>query len=370
MAYPVPHLIQWIVGPPPALQGKPEETHYDIIHTIQFDNQVDDLFTKIISFPKCPQYYTTQGSINPYYFVVALDLRQDAEAPNIYYLKVTYSNKFNSEDKTKLIPIPMMRPMEVERATFRTREVFEQVLEINHPHPLQGMFVPPGYLSSLEVKTTAGEPLILEDDISYRVFRCRKNVSKIAKEFDTELDLINEDKVTLFGNDYLPETLWLSDLTASTLQFENGYAYYVMNFSLYCNPKRWIKKLRNAGFLYRANLITYTEQLPAPPGGFLPGAPTHVTKKRKSAPKEPVAYGQPTAPALMEKIQIGDPKHYPSHAIPLRADGGLFVDPVTNQVLADGGVAQAGMTNADWKSTILEFRTRKKIKFNGLIPLK
>lgn len=302
---------------------------------------------------------------NPRLFVINYHAEMMQDAPQCYELEVVYSN-FYPRDLFKLqskefLPEenPLQRPALIESSTYRTRKVWD--VDLN----------------GKPFTTTAGEPIIHEEEISRRVFSVTKNVQAISNIFLVDGDFMNEDTVTIFGQKFKPETLWLTDINLSAQQIDYHVPYFVLSYKLYHNadvddqgrPLGWRVRKRNAGYYCLEQVNTISKPLlkptTVPPSLFGTVDPTNYPANLVYSP-----------------IKVGSPEQFTRTPLPLRntpndptTHGKLFdqyrtIDPLTKQRIDPEKVALAPADlKKIWKEATLVFQTKQLIKFKGNIPL-
>jgi len=334
-----------------------------------------DTSIDIYGDPRCPIYFDPHPE-NGNLFLVSRHAEQDKELPNLWRLKLVWSNNWEASGvggqgsagsgfNWQWIENPLKRPADIDWDTYQTKELFEYGYD-DHDR----LDVP--------VRTAAGEPLVLEEQCSRRVIRIVKNVQRVDKIFAKESDFINKDTVTIGSETFNPMTLWLTDIKVSRLRVENRIPYYQMSFALYYRKETWIREIKSVGF---------HEAIPS----------FHFVKRNPRDPRPPVV----TPIRVYRRIKL-DNGEYPATPVPIITKK-LLERGILQQMAQNAGAPQAeidkyiqvgravrtylssskkwiilspeeegfaGLPDAVWSNLKLDFRTRLKINFTGKIPLK
>lgn len=205
----------------------------------EFDEPVPDWF--IYQQRQCPQFGRSMvfknGQVSNRLFAVGRMANQHGDAPQVYDVQVRYANKI-VDFQAKPIPFqfidnPLLRPALIEWGDYSTSEAVEIDLDDN------------------PVCTTAGEPLILVEERSFRKITIQKNIVKVPDKF-AKGEYINEEDTTIGGFKFEKLTLWLKPISIGHIAWENGVFYYPITMTIVQNPKTWIRRIRNAGYYMRS----------------------------------------------------------------------------------------------------------------------
>lgn len=268
----------------------------------------------IYNDPRCPRFFTILGQDNTM-FVVNRELAQVRDAPQCYDLKVTYANRYqNSQNADKpeiqfqFIIDPTLRPALIVGSSYTVREAL--------PLALQGITSPgiltPAYAQSdsegykTPVITTAGEPLILEEEYHRRRFTLTKNVKLLSPLMVNGGDYINAKDTIVAGIKYPAMTLWLWPIEFGHLCVENGFPYFPITITILHNPRTWLRRVRNAGYYMKDVNAKFKEVQVSVPGGGLFGLQNQtVSRLKKYYPMVPIRFSQgkikPDRPVLLRQ---------------------------------------------------------------------
>lgn len=326
-----------------------------------------DIAQDIYGDSRCPTYFDKHPNDSTL-FVVNRKAEQIEDAPQCFKLLVEYSNTWENDGQSQgqgnnnqfqWVQNPLQRPAVFQWDTYKTRKVFPKAYDSNDK-----LTVP--------VQTTAGEHLIIEEEVSYRIIHVTKNVTRVPLIFATEMDFINKDTVRLAtgGNVVCaPKTIWLTNLRLSPLNIENGVAFYVVSYDLYINPEGWERKLRNQGMM-EAELF----RLPIPQRA--PGPVRRFTNWMRRLTKIKLTNGEtPSTPVPLVSQELINARIMDlvskSGGPPVPGEAVRFKDAAGNyHVPAPESQAIGGLPATFWEHNMLTFRTRKLLKFTGNIPLR
>lgn len=213
--------------------------------------------------------------------------------------------------------------------------------------------------------TTAGEPIIHQEEVEYSAWHVEINVPKYPAIFGAPSAgprmFINSDKVKFAGDTFQKHTLLIRGIRLGRLSAKNDFLFYPMSYEMMHNPDTWLVKKRNAGY------ICLMPHLNNNTGANLALNPKYVLK--------------PTP------IKVGKPEQYPSQPVPIQnkpnktaisgwpdVHGMPFPEYIARdpQGVPTGFVDQAEINKkrleAIWKETELTFTTKNAIKFTGKVP--
>ena len=329
---------------PNAGNTNPDERDRELVWRFEMDSPIIDIDNDVLSHSQCPKLFSFHPTV-PHLFVVNLGHQTLEEHPCVVDVTIEYSNRYEGNDGSGQgsngfthIQNPLQRPAVIHMRSYKTREVIE-IDEDKKP-----------------IVTTAGEPIIHEDEVTRRLITVSKNITGLDQIFATELDFMNQDAVTIYGVTFEPKTLWLTDINLSPIKWENGVFFFTLDFAMYHNPKTWLVKKRNAGYTHIAPV-----EVPGRNGQFVlrsvpimvgnPERPTQIPLPLQNDPKKLKLSDFPTIHGLVHPdFQVLD------HLKRLKS-----VNP-------DVQLTPARLKQI-YKESELEFRTKKLIKFKGNVPL-
>lgn len=248
------NLIKWY-GPLPGANASANVMTAEQTHTFMAEFDVPPSFEDVYGCDQCPKFFDIldlNGTRNPNLFVVDVEPETLTDAPQVARVRVKYSNTFvnkqNKDDPNVTftwITNPLLRPANIEWSTYTSNEAIEQCKVFD---PATGA---PSSDKTIPVCTTAGEPLILTEEVHNRRLMITKNVARVPDIFAENSDFINEDDIRIRGHLFKKFTLWLADLSIGNVQTENGVIHFPLTMAIYHNPKTWIRRVRNAGYFMR-----------------------------------------------------------------------------------------------------------------------
>lgn len=309
------------------------------------DGATDDPYRDIIDNNLGQILLGTHPNRNDLY-LLKVDMDMEPELPNLYIVKFHYSNRVPWDDgavkKGEAFiyePNPGNEPAKITRTYYTTSEAMTIDLD-------DKIF-----------QTTANEQIFHQEEVQYRAWKFQKKVNVIPEVFRTRQKdgnniFINSDVVTFDGQKFEKYELLIRDIECQSPEIKNKFIYYLVSFTMMYNPKTWLVKKRNAGFIYLK--------------------PFKVILNNKTQKIQAVFKNIPTA------IKVGEPPVFPPHAIPLDADGNIYPgfalytsDPKTGaKVLSTiKDVTSAKYLKKVFDDTQLTFRTKNAIKFTGNLPL-
>lgn len=307
-------------------------------HIAEFDKppSVDEVYAQ----RQCPTLFdklVVNGRTNPNLFLVDRSVEQIKETPQAVRVRLTYSNKMIGEfdGKFKYIPNPLERPALITWGSYVTREAVEIAYD--------------GDDKKVMVTTTAGEPLILEEERRYRTIRVLKNVSQVPDLFAEGDDWINEDDVKIGGHLFKKLTLRLMPIEIGPIQLENNVLFYEIVLNILHNPKTWIRRVRNAGYFMRSFDPTYVRVSGAVAKKIFPIIPIRFGNKTKA--DRPILLDREGRP--LQRIEKGEYVH--------PGDGQTYK---TYEIVSPEDFGRA-FTEDELKESIRYFRTISKLNFNN-----
>lgn len=327
----------------------------------EFDEPVSD--DVIYALNQMPKFFENMvfkvGSVSPNLFVVGRAIRQNGDVPNAYDITIDYANKWinnQNPDKPNVqlqwIVNPLARPALIEWGSYITREAVERDEDDN------------------AVTTTAGEPLVLEEERHHRKLTITKNVKLVTKIF-AEGEYINEEDTTIGGHLFKKLTLWLLPIQIGHISYENGIFYYSITMTILHNPKTWIRQIRNAGYYMKSFTAKKIPVVTARPGQGAAGIP-NVTFKDEF-PLEPIIFSdgrKADRPVLLDEegrplqarvTGVGPNPQNPSN---IPGQGPLVF---TYEILAPDKAKP--FTKDQLEKATRYFRTKKKLNFTKNLPL-
>lgn len=212
---------------------------------------------EVYSQQQCPKFFQTLPSNNRL-FVVNREARGVPDAPQVCEVRITYANKWtNSQNADKpgvtfqFIPDPTLRPALILGGKYTVREGVENApryeVETDDRDNITISLIEADAL----VATSAGEPLVMEEEYHRRMFTITKNVKKLSDLMVAGGDYINEDVVQFNGTQtkFKKGTLWLWPIDFGHISVENGFYYFPITMTILHNPKGWLRKVRDAGYM-------------------------------------------------------------------------------------------------------------------------
>jgi hypothetical protein len=286
---------------------------------------------EIMLLPQCPKIYSRKHD-DATAFCINVEIEQDMGAKQIYVVNVQYTNRLDVENKQ--YDNPLQKPAVITFSSYSIQEEME--FAYNEQNTLD-----------VPVVTTAGEPIFVQEPVENRVISISKNLASVPSIIANNGEFTNRDLIRIRGFSFPANTMKFSNGEISDFQYENGIRYVTLSFKLYHNPKTWIRKLRNAGYV---QLIPTNDW-------------TRVKGKKK-------VFSQ------LQPILVGTPPTYPSFPIPLRKDGSAYPELIAYLDLMSVGESQAAFASLDpdklkkiWQDAVLYFRTKKSFNFQGTVPL-
>ena len=339
-----PRLLSWS-GPMADPGNSSQQTTSSEIQYLTYRAEFDiPAFSEdVYNLPQCPRFfdlYKFNGRTHNNLFLVERECKQLSEAPQVMELRVKFANTFSNFDgKFRFIENPLERPALINWGSYVIREAVEVAKggeNDDKPTP---------------VLTTAGEPLILEEEFHRRQLVIVKNIKSISNDIFAESgDFINEENTKIGGHTFKKLTLLLLPIAIGPLQFENGFLFYEVTMTILHNPNTWIRRVRNAGYYMR---------------GLQEKAIKDETGAIKNIfPLEVIRFStgvKPDRPLLLNKE--GRPLQLVMVNGPLEQGKPPMYDIKSPE---DFGRA---FTEDELKSTIRYFRTRDKLNFTKSLPL-
>ena len=275
----------------------------------------------------------------PGMMVVNYTVEQERNAPNVWLVGVVCDSRYEG-NVTSFQPNPLQKPTVWGIRRYKMEHVYVKDLD------------------DVPSATSAGEPILVTDQVSLPMFVGSKNVRKPPPALIKRGDFMNADSVRIYGQTFDRDTLWLTDVEFDGPIIEMvasvKMTYYRMRWTLVYNPETWVQKIRNKGF-YKAEYVE----------------------------REDPNTGRRREVAVMRLILVGDPKHPPAAPVPLRMKdekdsngvviarrGQPFTDPASGEILAPGNPNIYGMTDAQWEEATIELRTKHRIRLASVLPLR
>lgn len=334
------------------------------VFRVEFDEPVPDEF--IYAQRQCPTFFSymvfRSGIVSQTCFVTGRSIQQLADLPQVYDVKITYANQWGNtqnQDSPNVqfqwIPNPLARPASVEWTSYIAREAVEFSLDDDEN-------------STIPVTTSAGEPLVLEEERHYRRLIIQKNVKQVTKIF-AEGEYINEEDTTIGGHTFKKLTLWLLPIEIGHVHVENRIIYFPITMTLLHNPRTWIRQLRNAGYYMKSlnpKVISPIDD-PAARKTIFPLEPIRFQDGSK-ADRPILLYTEgPNAGRPIQMVVTGlapDPSQPPN---PRQANPRIrYIKTYEIQSPEQFGRA---FTQEELKQSTLYHRTKKKLNFTKNLPL-
>lgn len=316
----------------------------------EFDEPVPDDF--IYDQRQCPAFYSymvfKNGVVSKNCFVVGRKIAQNSDGPQIYDITISYANKVpnnQNQDSPNIqfqwITNPLLRPAMIEWDSYIAREAVEFSLDENDK-------------SNIPVWTSAGEPLVLEEQYYYRKMAIGKNVRQVTPIF-AEGEYINEEDTTIGGHTFKKYTLWLLPVQVGHIHIENRILYYPITMNILHNPKTWIRRLRNAGYYMKS--LNFKRDLPNVPSstGHYPIEPILIDGAVKA--DRPILLKKDGRPFQLKVT--GEAPH--------PTEPGFTIKEYIIQAPEDFG---RSFTQAELEEATLYHRTKKLLNFTKNLPLK
>lgn len=325
----------------------------------EFDEPVPDEF--IYAQRECPAFFSymrfRQGLISSTCFVTNRKIQQVAEVPQSYHVTIQYANQWrNSQNQDtpnvqfQWITNPLARPALIEWSSYIAREAIEFSMDENDKF-------------NIPVVTTAGEPLILEEERHYRKLTITKNVPRVTEIF-AEGEYINEEDTTIGGHTFKKLTLWLLPIEIGHVSVDNKIIYFPVTMTILHNPRTWIRQLRNAGYYMRGLNREVVRNI---------GGVNAVTDF--GYPLEPIRFSDGSKadrPILLytkgdnvgRPIQMVITGFAPDPAQP----GGVNPQKRTYKILSPDEFGRS-FTQQELEESILYHRTKKRLNFTRNLPL-
>lgn len=314
----------------------------------EFDEPVPDEF--IYAQREMPTFYSymkfKNGVVSNTCFVVGRKIDQNSDGPQIYDITISYANKIpnnQNQDSPNIqfqwITNPLLRPAMIEWDSYIAREAVEFSLDENDK-------------SNIPVWTSAGEPLVLEEQYYYRKLSIIKNVRQVTPIF-AEGEYINEEDTTIGGHTFKKTTLWLLPIQIGHIHIENRVIYYPITMTILHNPKTWIRRLRNAGY-YMKSLNAVGPQSAA----YYPIEPILIGEEKRRADR-PVLLKKDGRPhQLVITGEAPDPQFPNNPAFNLK----------TYEIKSPDDFGRS-FTQAELEESTLYHRTKKLLNFTRNLPL-
>lgn len=333
------------------------ETQFTELYKIVFDDHRWDT-VDLLDYRYFPKKY--QRAANPIlnkrgFYVKEVSWTRDLESPQVCNLEVTLSNVMEpgQQIRNKDIeyePNPLKRPPLFTFNTYTTREVqdlaFEKLTSTVREIPIQ---------------TTALEPILYTEERKRRQIIMEFNVDFLPDILFNEYEVVNKFPIKIprsnsLGNKvytYPPETLKLSELTATTEQIENEFRYFKITAVIQHRSETWRFRPRNVG-RQAFEIISVID----------PDTGKSVKKKSKS-------------PSL---IKIGNPPELPLAPLPLvnapkdpDIDGLVYpdyynYDPETGELTFNQDPITPKRLKEIFANATLDFIVYPAIDFATLIP--
>ena len=203
--------------------------------------------------------------------------------------------------------------------------------------------------------TTAGEPLLIEEEFHRRKLVITKNVKSVSNDIFAESgDYINEEDTTIGGHTFKKFTLWLWPIEISPIKMENKVLYYQVTMTILHNPNTWIRRLRNAGYYMKA----VNRQVRFLPGG---GAEDYY-------PMEPIRFTSTGAKADRPILLDGEGR--PIQMVITGKTMDSTGNPLKTYDIQTPDEFGRAFTEEELEKTVRHFRTRELLNFTKNLPLK
>lgn len=325
-------------------------------HLAEFD--VPATVEEVLSLRECPTFFSPligiNGRQNGNLILIGREVSQHPDAPQVSVIRCTYSNQWVNQQNSDspnvtfaFILDPTKRPAMVEWGTYVIREAVEFAFPYkNTINPDGGVDVP--------VVTSAGEPIIIEEEYHRRMLTITKNVQVIDEIFAENSDYINEEDTRIGGHLFKKHTLWLADVSIGHISMENGVLYYPFQMRIFHNPKTWIRRIRNQGFYMRDLNYTWLKE---------PGLPPVKSYPMKRITLSDGTFAQ--SPILLNKT--GQPIQLKVKGWKPRA-GNPNEKELDYEIQSPQDFGRA-FTRQELESTVLYFRTKPRLNFTRKLPL-
>lgn len=260
---------------------------------------------EVYALQQCPIIYQIHPT-NRYLMLIHREVRNLPDAPQVAEVRLIYSNvSENSQNANKpeiefkFVVDPTLRPALITGGTYTVREAVERATEVDVKVDDRGRLTVNELKKNTLVATSAGEPLVLEEEWHRRRFHITKNVKKLTDIMIKGGDYINEDVVRFNGSNTTFEkgTLWVWPIEFGNLSVENGIYYFPVTMTILYNPKGWYRRVRNAGYYMISPNISFRKNAN---GGWV-----------SYRPLIPIRYSNGTKPdrpvLLRSKVSPDDP---------------------------------------------------------------
>lgn len=304
----------------------------------------------VYNLQQCPRYFTNPVIDNiPYknLMLIRRECSPNRDAPNCMEVRLTYSNNIGSlemDGKFAFIINPLERPAIPTWGKYTVREAVEEAMET-----IDGKDK-----ATIPVTTTAGEPMVLEEEFRRRMVTVRKNVAKVTNDVFAESgDFINEEDCEIGGHTFKKLTLLSLPIEIEDQKIENGTLYYPITMVFFHNPNTWIRRIRNAGFYMRSFNYKIDD------------------KGKKFYPLEPIMFSngkRADRPVLLDKE--GHPIQAKITGRSDRSDEPAGNNNKIDYELHSPDDFGRAFTKDELQSTIRYFRTRKLLNFTQNYPLR
>lgn len=367
-------LIEWfpaVIDPGASGQSSPDERTEVWVSKAVFDEPVS--FDFIYNLPECPKFFQELPT-NRFMFVVNREVKQLVDAPQCYEIRITYANKWtNTQNGDKpnvtfaFIEDPTQRPALIVGGKYTLREGVEFADRMLVNIDDRGNITISLKEANALVSTSAGEPLVMEEEYHRRLFTITKNVKKLSDLMIKGGDYINEDVIQFSTSTvrFQKGTLWLWPIDFGHVSVENGFYYFPITMTILHNPKGWIRKVRDAGYYMRSPNLAFKKDRNGAWDSYLPMIP--IRGKNGWKPDRPVILNGSGRP-----IQYVETGHVPA------ADGmdalgnfGANVvprDEVTFDIQTPEDFGRA-FTKEELKKATRYYRTFEFLKFQQELPL-
>lgn len=362
-------LIEWnspVIDPGLTSSQTPTDEKQVWVHRAVYDSP--PTLEEVYANPRCPSFFTRlrPGS---YMIVVEREARLVADAPQVCEVRITYANKWTNEqngDKPgvtfQFVPDPNLRPALINGGTYTVREAVEQADEVDSTGGILSTNIP--------VTTTAGEPLILEEEYHRRMFTINKNVRELSDLIIQGGDYINED-VVKFNNSntkFEKGTLWLWPIAFGHISVENGYYYFPITLTILYNEKTWYRKVRNAGYYMRDLNFHFKSDNNGGWSKFSPMVPIRYSNGQK--PDRPVLLNREGQPIqLVVTGEIPDPQGFDENGNqtnPANPNPRIQIRKLKQYTIQSPEDFGRTFTKSELAQTKRYFRTFRYLKFNSL----
>jgi hypothetical protein len=265
----MPRLIEWfpaVIDPGASSNSTPDDRREVWVSKAVFDQPVD--FDFIYNLQQMPRYFQ-QLPTNRFLFVVERDIKQVVDAPQCYEIRITYANKWtNTQNSDKpnvtfqFVLDPTLRPALITGGKYTLREGVEFADRYEVKIDDRGNITVNLTEKNSLVSTSAGEPLVMEEEYHRRMFTITKNVKKLSDLMLKGGDYINEDVIQFATSNvrFQKGTLWLWPIDFGHVSVENGFYYFPITMTILYNPKGWLRKVRDAGYMMRSPNLHFKKE--------------------------------------------------------------------------------------------------------------